>query len=279
VQYKGIVNGSVAAGMPDRDPQELLARLRREGVLRSASEAGSGGRPAPLPTGLEDLDRAVGGGLPRGRITEVVGPASSGRTAFLFRVLASATSRGEETALIDPADAFDPDAAALAGVVLPRVLWVRPLGFIDAFRAADLVLDAGGFGIVAVDLSRRPAHQGLGGSAAERTEGREPKAERRRPNAEGRRPPTPPWPRLSLRAERSGSVLLSLGERREAGTFASLVLGLRRGRAQWLGGGAAPLLLDRLDVRIEILRSKVGGVAGPVRWSCAAGRERNRDVA
>jgi hypothetical protein len=70
-----------------------------------------------------------------------------------------------------------------------------------------------------------------------------------------------------LRAERSGSVLLSIGERREAGTFAAVVLGLRRGTARWKGGDAAPLLLERLEVRIDILRTKVGGTAGPVRWT------------
>jgi hypothetical protein len=226
----------------DRDPRALLARLRREGVVRSATDLGSGGLRAALPTGVEGLDGALGGGLPRGRIVEVIGPVSSGRTAFLFRVLAAATSRGEQTALIDAADAFDPDAAALAGVKLERLLWVRPEKTLDAFRAADLVLDAGGFGVVAVDRER--------GSRLSTVDCRLPS----------------PWPRLSLRAERSGSVLLSIGERREAGTFAAVVLGLRRGAARWKGGHAAPLLLERLDVRIDILRTKVGGTAGPVRW-------------
>jgi hypothetical protein len=225
----------------DRNPRELLARLRREGVVRSATDLGSGERRAALPTGVEGLDGALGGGLPRGRIVEVVGPVSSGRTAFLFRVLAAATSRGEQTALIDAADAFDPDAAALAGVKLERLLWVRPEKTLDAFRATDLVLEAGGFGVVAVDSAQRTAHS-------------------------AQRLPSP-WPRLSLRAERSGSVLLSIGERREAGTFAAVVLGLRRGTARWKGGDAAPLLLERLEVRIDILRTKVGGTAGPVRWT------------
>jgi len=233
---------------PDRDPQALLARLRREGVVRSAASAGSaGGRSAFLPTGVEALDRAVGGGLPCGRITEVVGAASSGRTAFLFGVLASATSRGAQTALIDPADAFDPEAAALAGVRLDRVLWIRPQQALDAFRAADLVLDAGGFGVVALEAGRARSSS--------------------------------VWPRLSLRAERAGSVLLVSGERREAGTFAALVLRMHRGSARWAGGGVAPLLLERLDVRIEVLRSKVGGAAGPVPWASSAKRKRSSDAA
>jgi hypothetical protein len=253
----------------ERDPQALLAQLRREGVLRTARELGAhGGRPV-LATGVEELDRALGGGLPRGRIVELVGPLSSGCTAFLWQVLAAATARGEQTALIDPGDALDAAAAAAAGVALGRVLWVRPSRRLDAFRAAELVLGAGGFGVVALDL--------WGG----------------RPEGDVRSRAL--WPRLSLRAERSGAVLLASGGRREAGTFAALVLGLRRAAPGWVGGAGAPLLLERLDVRIEVLRSKLGcagavaaassgepagRAAGPVRWAGSPpGRKRGRDAA
>ena len=237
---------------PEKDAQALLARLRREGVLRSASSVGMDHGRGLFPTGVEPLDRALGGGLPRGRIAEVVGRVSSGRTAFLFLVLASAPSRGEQAALIDPEDGFDPAAAALAGVRLERGLWIRPSRSLDAFRAADLVLDVGGFGVVAIDLLR--------------------------PGRDARRA-QPPWPRLSLRAERAGSVLLVSGERPEVGTFAATVLGLRRDAAGWVGGGPSPLLLERLDVRIDVLRSKVGGAAGPVRWASSSARGRSTDAA
>ena len=235
------VNGSKGPVVAERDPQALLARLRREGVLRTALEVGAYGTRPVLPTGVESLDRMLGGGLPRGRIVELVGPLSSGRTAFLWQVLAVATARGEQTALIDPADAFDAAAAAAAGVALERVLWVRPGRRRDAFRAADLVLDAGGFGVVALDLTDLRS----GGEARGWVL----------------------WPRLSMRAERSATVLLVLSERREAGTFAAIALGLRRGSPDWVGAAGSPLLLERLDVRIEILRSKVGRPGGPVRWT------------
>ena len=248
------MSGSGQPVVVGRDPQALLAQLRREGVLRTAREVGAGNRRPVLTTGVDGLDRVIGGGLPRGRIVELVGPLSSGRTAFLLQVLAAATSRGEQTALIDPADAFDAAAASAAGVTLQRVLWVRPGGRLDAFRAAELVLGAGGFGVVALDLEGVRA----GGEARSRAL----------------------WPRLSLRAERSGSVLLALGERREAGTFAALVLGLRRAVSGWAGGAGAPLLLERLDVRIEVLRSKLGSAAGPVRWAGGSpGRKRGQDAA
>ncbi|MBN1770990.1 MAG: hypothetical protein JXB32_07015 [Deltaproteobacteria bacterium] len=262
------MSGSGKPVVAKRDPQALLAQLRREGVLRTAREAVAGSRRPVLPTGVERLDRALGGGLPRGRIVELVGPLSSGRTAFLLQVLAAATLRGEQTALIDPANTFDAAAAAAAAVALERVLWVRPGRRLDAFRAAELVLGAGGFGVVALDLT------GLRIGSETRSRAL--------------------WPRLSLRAERSGTVLLALGERREAGTFAALVLGLRRAAPGWVGGAGAPLLLERLEVRIDILRSKVGlsdgaesprdglsgSVAGPVRWAGGSpGRKHGRDAA
>jgi hypothetical protein len=83
-------------------------------------------RPAPgmVPSGIPAID-ALTGGLPRGCLTEICGPASSGRTTFLLAALAAATRRGEFCTLIDASDALDPHSAASAGVALDRLLWVR----------------------------------------------------------------------------------------------------------------------------------------------------------
>src|ERR1035438_10578834 len=83
-------------------------------------------RPAPemLPSGIREVDEATGG-LPRGCLTEIVGPASSGRTSLLLSILAQATAREEICALVDAEDAFDPASAAAAGVRLERLIWVR----------------------------------------------------------------------------------------------------------------------------------------------------------
>lgn len=83
-------------------------------------------RPAPemAPTGIPALD-ALTGGLPRGCLTEICGPASSGRTTILLAALAAATRRGEYCAVIDASDALDPNSVAAAGVDLDRLLWVR----------------------------------------------------------------------------------------------------------------------------------------------------------
>src|SRR5579863_4728633 len=83
-------------------------------------------RPTPEmgSSGIAALD-ALTGGLPRGCLTEICGPASSGRTTLLLAALAAATRRGEFCAVVDASDALDPYSAAEAGVELDRLLWVR----------------------------------------------------------------------------------------------------------------------------------------------------------
>src|SRR5215471_18100662 len=70
-------------------------------------------------SGIQGID------LPRGCLTEIFGPASSGRTTLLHSILAEATAREEVCALIDADDAFDPASASAAGVRLGRLIWVR----------------------------------------------------------------------------------------------------------------------------------------------------------
>src|SRR5439155_12375808 len=83
-------------------------------------------RPEPLgrlPTGLAVLDEALGGGLPRGRIAELAGAPSTGRTGLACAIAAAATRAGETIAWVDPQDALEPEAAAAAGIALARLLW------------------------------------------------------------------------------------------------------------------------------------------------------------
>ncbi|HEX7087574.1 MAG TPA: hypothetical protein VF198_14525 [Vicinamibacterales bacterium] len=139
-----------------------------------------------LSTGAPALDSALGGGLPRGQVSEIAGPASSGRTALARALLASATGGGELAAIVDVFDRFDPAGAAGAGVCLDRLLWVRgesvwqdtPLALDPAWepsrpgpraarsrmgqavnraiKALSLVLSAGGFGLVVFDAADVP---------------------------------------------------------------------------------------------------------------------------
>ena len=78
-----------------------------------------------VPTGVADLDARLDGGLPRGHLSEVIGPRSSGRLTIAVSALAGATLRGEAVALIDPLDMFDPVSAAANHLDFERMLWVR----------------------------------------------------------------------------------------------------------------------------------------------------------
>lgn len=114
---------------------------------------------AALPLGwrhFEPLDTllAAGHDFPRGRISEIIGARSSGRTRILHALLAASTGHGEFAALVDTKDAFDACSAAAAGVELSKLVWIRCSGNAEhALRAADLLIHAGGFGVVALDLA------------------------------------------------------------------------------------------------------------------------------
>jgi len=106
-----------------------------------------------LSTGVSEVD-ALTGGLPRGAISEIFGPASSGRTSMMFSLLAYATTHDEVCAVVDVNDTFAPTAAAAAGINFDRLLWIRCGGSLEnAFKAADLLLHAGGFGLVTLDMA------------------------------------------------------------------------------------------------------------------------------
>lgn len=131
-----------------------------------------------VPTGMAGLDGHLFGGFPRGQISEIVGPRSSGRTSLAQSTLAGLTARGEPVALIDTLDRWDPAMLAAQGADLSRLLWVRGPSFavgsgaaspafrgrqslvaqaLDrAIKAVTLVLHAGGFGLVVLDLADVP---------------------------------------------------------------------------------------------------------------------------
>jgi len=107
-----------------------------------------------LSVTVDGLER----GLPRGAATEIAGEPCSGRTSLLHSILAVATRQGEFCALVDASDSFDPASAAEAGVLLPRLLWVRCSGnALHALKATDLLAHAGGFGVVVFDLGDVPS--------------------------------------------------------------------------------------------------------------------------
>ena len=111
-----------------------------------------------ISTGIPQIDSFACGGLPRGAISEVFGPASSGRTSFMISALAHATHHEEVCALVDTNNAFDPKSAARAEINCERLLWIRCANNLEqAFKATDLLLQGGGFGLVLLDLGDVPA--------------------------------------------------------------------------------------------------------------------------
>jgi recombination protein RecA len=119
---------------------------------------------ALLATEITPLDACLRGGLPRGQLSEIAGPRSSGRMTLLLQLVAAAARRGEIAAFVDTFDRFDVASACAAGVDLDRLLWIRgeqPSSMFDrtlerALKALNLVLQAGGFGVVAIDLADAP---------------------------------------------------------------------------------------------------------------------------
>jgi len=172
--------------------------------------------PLTVSTGVPALD-ALTGGLPRGALSEIIGPASSGRTGVMLAALAGATRREEACTLVDASDNFDPASAAAAGVDLDRLLWVRcgersslqkdrrvALGRLEqVLKVTDLLLQGGGFGMVALDLGDVPP-----GSV--------------------RRVPLTSWFRFRRAVEPTATVLLVVEREPCARTCASLVMRLQR---------------------------------------------------
>jgi len=113
---------------PDRVESLAAKRARAVGELSASVRPASAleVRPAPamVPFGIDGLD-ALTGGVPRGALTELFGPASSGRTSVMLSLMASVTQRQEVCALIDVTDSFDPLSGEAAGIDLRRMLWVR----------------------------------------------------------------------------------------------------------------------------------------------------------
>jgi len=111
--------------MAARAAVEALLRERKLDRTLTSTLPERLGDDAVAAFGTDTLDRALSGGLPRGQVSEVVGPSSSGRTSLAWAALAAATLRGESVALIDTFDRFDPPTAHACGIELSRLLWVR----------------------------------------------------------------------------------------------------------------------------------------------------------
>jgi len=206
-----------------------------------------GERPAPstVLTGIAELD-ALTGGLPRGGLSEICGPASSGRTSVLLALMAAVTRRGAICALVDTSDSFHPQSAKAAGVELRRMLWVRCSESIadgrwptakngrridhrpstidrleQALKATDLLLQGGGFGLVVMDLADIPPET-------------------------AQRVPLTSWFRFRRAVENTPTVLLAVEQEPHAKSCASLVIKLSAIGYQ-LSASRQPSVVSRQD--------------------------------
>ncbi len=177
-------------------------------------------------TGIAAVDELLEGGMPVGAISEVTGAESSGRTSLALAFLARRTAEGRICAWVDVSDSFDPESAAANGVTLRQLLWVRcrdrsvtrkagskakPWTRLDqALRATDLLLQAGGFAAIVLDL---------GGTAREH----------------GSRIPAATWFRFRQAADQTRCSLVVLGKAAYAQSSAALVLECRREQAKIAG--------------------------------------------
>ena len=188
-----------------------------------------------VSAGIPEID-SLAGGLPRGGLTEICGPPCSGRTSLLVAALASRTANAEACALIDGRDAFDPHSAELAGVELKRLLWVRCRNIDQALRATDLLLQGGGFGMVALDLGDIPPET-------------------------VRYVPLNAWFRFRRSVEDTPTIFMVLEQESNAKTCASLVLRMETQAAEWTKTeqsaffcNAHTCLFDGAAIRAEVMR-------------------------
>ncbi|MGH8102339.1 MAG: hypothetical protein ACREIW_13645 [Chthoniobacterales bacterium] len=111
--------------------------------------------PGHFCSGVSTLDQAIGGGLPKSAITELITPQTSAGSASLLQgMIQSAQCHGYFLALIDGSDSLDPEP--LGNESLRSLLWVRCRQALEAIKAADLLLRDGNFPLVMVDLVLNP---------------------------------------------------------------------------------------------------------------------------
>ena len=105
-----------------------------------------------IPTGAINLDAAIGvGGIPRGRITEIYGPESSGKTTVCLHVVANAQKQGGTAAFIDAEHALDTDYAAKLGVDVEKLLVSQPDTGEQALEICEILVRSGAVDVIVID--------------------------------------------------------------------------------------------------------------------------------
>jgi recombination protein RecA len=207
-------------------------------------------RPAePLPTGLPELDAAVGGGLPRGSVVEIFGPAACGKSSVALHIAAHVQRSGGAAAWIDAEHAFDPAAAARAGIAIEQMPVARPESAEQALEIARKLAASGAVELIVVDSAAALVPQ----VELETAVGHSGHSLQNRALASGLR-------RLAVDLRRTGSVILFVNQTRGADEetsaggpalklFAALRIAVRP------GAGSRQL-------RFRVLKNKAGEAFG-----------------
>ncbi|MET7706699.1 recombinase RecA [Micromonospora zamorensis] len=145
----------MAAG-PDREKALDLALAQIDKQFGKGSVMRLGDRPvvqtAIIPTGSIALDVALGiGGLPRGRVVEIYGPESSGKTTVALHAVANAQRNGGIAAFIDAEHALDPEYAKALGVDTDAMLVSQPDTGEQALEIADMLIRSGALDVIVID--------------------------------------------------------------------------------------------------------------------------------
>lgn len=190
-------------------------------------------RLSPLPTGVGVVDALLGGGLPRGQVSEVHGPRSSGRTGLVLSLVAACTARGSLAAWVDPADRLAPASAAAAGIDLGRLFWMRgdgrgrrDRGLPAAISAVGTLVGSGLFEAVVLDVAAFPP-------------------------ADLGRLPGPTWIRLQRMIEDGPGAVVLLAEAHVADGPRGASLALRARAPRWSGAPGPGRLLRGLGTEAQ----------------------------
>lgn len=205
-------------------PDELKPMVHRasEMVRNRSTELDE----APLKTSVSELDRLLGGGLPRGSMVELVGRGSCGRFATLLATVRMVTDTGQPAALVDQGRQLDPRLALEIGIDLERLLWVHPNALPDSLAAAEMLVHTG-FPLIALDLGLPPVR------------GRAPLAA---------------WLRLARGVAARRAAVLVGSPYHLSGCAATAVLTAGGGRGRWSGAMGDPRLLHGVDSWLEVAR-------------------------
>jgi len=132
--------------------KEQIEKKFGKGSLMKLGEHAATDQVAAIPTGSLALDAALGiGGVPRGRIVEIYGPESSGKTTLALQIVAEAQAAGGVAAFIDAEHALDPSYASRLGVDIDEILISQPDTGEQALEICDMLVRSGAIDVVVID--------------------------------------------------------------------------------------------------------------------------------